>query len=481
MNINRLLTIRRRLRAFNRYKITTIFLNRQQRLRQVINSRDQLCRDTFTRLTRSFISRFTFTRNIVSFRIRDLTGLPSFLFTLTIRIMTSLFLSNLWSKRATMKDLRASNLTIRGNFTTTIRDRTSTFGRLFNRQRRPIMILMLRMRFRANGLQVVTLIRAFISRILTCFVRAFGTTRSRTFRMGLNNSARVRISVGQIIIYSRQTNTNSSNGKLRSKHFRFHMSNFIRCNARNLRRNNALRRDFFRTIVRSRIRMALTMTRFQIIREIVGLSIFRLCSKRKLSTLNRCNRFLNVRASFTNLNSRRVAFSSSRVTRIRWFLRGNIMRFLIFAKTSIVTNSVCLGTTFKVLRFRREDLSRSTTTRSATNGTRLAFLFEDIVGFFFCVNKRDINKVFVNEVKISTWVAGFIRVIPSCGFLFAWLWGIRIGYVYCRYTGVIGNRNEVGWAHLFFVPGHVLSSVFCSGVIGLTRVQVSFEKVVRDT
>lgn len=173
MYVARFLTIRRRLRALNRVQVTTICLYRQERFFQVINSRDQLSMDAFTRFSRSFVSRFTFTRYIIGLRVRFLTGFSCLFFIRTYRVVTNIFLSEIRRNSAFMQNFRIGSIITCFCLDNTICVRASFFGRFFYGFRRPIVILMNGVCFRTNGFEVIHTIRSFIARILACFVRSF--------------------------------------------------------------------------------------------------------------------------------------------------------------------------------------------------------------------------------------------------------------------------------------------------------------------
>lgn len=141
------------------------------------------------------------------------------------------------------------------------------------------MILVLSVGFRANGFQVINTVRAFIARIFASFMSAFRASSSRSFRVRFNDGARVRISVRQIVIHGRQAYTYPSKSKLRSQDFRFHVSDFIRHNARNLSGYHAFRRGVLCTVVSRRISVTLTVARFQVIRSVMYCAIFMFSSQ----------------------------------------------------------------------------------------------------------------------------------------------------------------------------------------------------------
>lgn len=384
----------------------------------MINSRDKLSGHSFTRFTRSFICRLTFARYVISFRIRFLTCLTSFIFTLFIRIMSNFFFSHVRSKRATVQDFRTSYFTVSNNFKTSICYGTGALRWIFNRARRPIMVFVLCMRFCTNRLEVVIFIRPFIARIFPSFVRAFGSTCSRSLRVGFNDSARMGIRIREVVIDSRKANAHSAKSKLRDQDFCFNVSNFVRCNARHSSGNNALRRYFFCALIRGRICVTLTVTRFKVFGEIMHRAVFMFCGEWQFSELNRCDRLFNVSASFTRLYAGCGAFSSSGIAWIRRTFRCTIMRLFVFSQTRIIANSMRLCASFKVLRFGREYFTRGTTARRASNcKCRTKFIF--IFRFLFCVNERDVNCVLYYKVELGTRHAGLVRAITSSSFLFA--------------------------------------------------------------
>lgn len=419
MNITGLLTIGRRLRALHRFKIQTIALTRKQRFSQMIHSRNQLSGLLLTMLTRSNISRLTLTRHHINLSIRALTNFTRLLLTLTNSIMTNLFTSNINRQRTTRQHFRQGLLTIRHRLHHTICNRNSFFRRLLNRFRRPRMILMNRMGLRSNRFKIIHTIRTFITRILTRLMSTIRSTSSRFLRMRLTNSTRMLISIRHVIIHSRQAHHNTTQGELRGQNFSLSMTFQIRRLTRNQSSFNTLSGSLTCLQVSHRVSMALTMTSFKVNRNIRHLTILLLSRKRQTSQLQRRHRLTTIRQRLTHVNVRHRTFSTSRITSIRRFLRRHIVRHKVTFKTSIITTSMSLGTTHVILRFRRQDTTRSTTHRSTTYSTSIPMITLNLIRIFNSLPHHNHRFMANNKMKISTRLTRNYRQLSPRLFLFA--------------------------------------------------------------
>ncbi len=151
------------------------------------------------------------------------------------------------------------------------------------------------------------------------------------------------------------------------------------------------------SIVSRRVSVALAMARLNVIRQIMYRTVFVFRSEGQARQLTRCDGFLTVGQCFTRLHARRGSTRARRITCIGRFLRCYIMRLELYLNVSIITQRVCLGAPFQILRLRGQHLTRSATTRSATNGrSELAQLL--VARVAFCVYERYDNFVLNYEM-----------------------------------------------------------------------------------
>ncbi len=162
--------------------------------------------------SRLLLAILALARNLINLCARLLTCNARLDLVRANSISSDRLLSNLYRNTTYRKDLRTSSVITRLRLNDTIRVRAGLLRRLLNRYRRPIVILMESMSLRADRLKIINTIRALITRILKRLVCALGTARSRTLRMRLVNSARMRKSIRYIVIDSRKTYYHSAKG-----------------------------------------------------------------------------------------------------------------------------------------------------------------------------------------------------------------------------------------------------------------------------